>query len=100
MAWTIEKQQERNEKLKDIGKRIEDLVNTYGRTKIVVTYEYMTEERVHDFSEWDVRRFFLHPSRECFFVWINEELIYVVHVDADSYLTAADELMRLVAVKC
>ena len=97
---------ERNVNLASIAAKINDLVDVYGRRNdIIIKYQKLTKESIAEFSDWDRKRFSLIPGDECFFVYeVNpdsekDSLLYVVFVTGDSLLTAAKELMELVANK-
>ncbi len=92
---------ERDAKLKEIAADVTAMIKKYGRRKDVhVSYFHGTEEDVAKFSEWDRRRLFIWQDREIFLVYEDSgHLLYSVHVDGDSYLTALDELVRLVSAK-
>ena len=82
-----------------IGKTLEAMVNRYNRDPIAITYDDLNDEKIMEYAQWDRERFRLHTGEEAFFVWRRGHLLYVVPVGADSYLTAADELMQLLAKK-
>lgn len=99
---------ERIENLSHIAIEIEKLVRSFGRRKdISVTFSRLTDESITEFSDWNRNRFHLHAGEEFFFVWETSRpdvadiygLLYAVNVTADSLLTAASELMNLVARK-
>ena len=97
---------ERNVNLASIAAKINDLVDAYGRRNdIIIKYQKLTKESIAEFSAWDQKRFSLIPGEECFFIYeVNpdsdkDSLLYVVCVTGDSLLTAAEELMDLVARK-
>lgn len=96
----------REEQLSDIATRINDLVTDYGRRKdIAIIYSKLNKKNLDKFSTWDRERFTLIAGEECFFVYeinmrtVKSNLLYVVAVTGDSLLTAAEELMDLVAKK-
>lgn len=88
--------QNRTEELTRIAKCVTDMVRPYAHLEI--TYHKQTEESLKDFTEWGKQRFGLRPGEEYFFLW-RGELLYVVCITADSVLTAAHELMALIAKK-
>lgn len=99
---------DRLESLEHIAIEAEKLIRSFGRRKdISVTFSRLTDEVIQEFSAWDRKRFNLMSGEECFFIWENScpdvpdsnALLYVVDVAADSLLTAASELMNLVARK-
>lgn len=92
---------ERDAKLKEIAADVTAMIKKYGRRKdVYVSYFQGTEEDVAKFSEWDRRRLSIWENREIFLVCEDSgHLLYSVHVEGDSYLTALDELVRLVAAK-
>ena len=81
-----------------IAQSITAMVNRLIRDEIKVTYRVETEQSVNEFTEWQRERHGIIPGEEYFFVW-RDGLLYVVNVGADSPLTAADELMGLIARK-
>lgn len=90
-------------------------INTFGRRDdIIVRYADLTEENVKEFSPWARTYHSLLPGHEVFLVYETEKpvtelapdyvpdpsnLLYAVNVSADSYLTAASELMDLASRK-
>ena len=82
-----------------IGKTLEAMVNRYNPDPISISYDDLNKENSEAYSTWDRERFGLHTGEEAFFVYRRGHLLYVVPVGADSYLTAADELMQLLAKK-
>lgn len=89
----------RADEMRRIGKTLESLVNSYNPDPISITYNDLNDEKIREYTRWDRERFRLHTGEEAFFVWRRGNLLYVVPVDADSYLTAAGELMQLLAKK-
>lgn len=101
---------ERADALRDIAQRIEDMVCLYGRRNdIAITYE-KGDDAANELSPFQRERFGVMEhcgGEEYFFVYetpdrLNMEprhLLYVVCVTADSYLTAAQELIYLCAKK-
>lgn len=96
----------REDDLADIGKRLADITGIYGRRSITVRFLKLTPELIAGFTEWDVKRFGLLSGNECYFIYATdetpdakEELLYVVNVTCDSLMTAAYELMDLLARK-
>lgn len=81
-----------------IAQSVTAMVNRLIDRPIEITYRKETKESLKDYTEWAVQRFRLYPGGEFFYVW-RGELLYAVDVTADSYLTGADELMRLLARK-
>lgn len=74
------------------------MVNRFIREPITITYRKETEESLNDYTEWGRQRFGLRPGEEYFYIW-RGSLLYAVCVTADSVLTAAHELMELIAKK-
>ena len=94
--------------MRDIAQRVEDMVRKYGRRKdIAVTYDRLSEESLAEFTDFQRRYHGLHTGEEAFLVWETPDpdsvdprrLLYVVYVTADSYMTAAGELVELVSRK-
>ena len=92
---------ERDAKLKEIAADVTAMIKKYGRRKDVhVSYFYGTAEDVAKFSEWDRRRLSIWQDREIFLVCEDSgHLLYSVHVEGDPYLTALNEVIRLVSAK-
>jgi len=90
--------QTREDKLKFIATCLTRMVNCFIAEPIEVTYRRETDESVNDFTEWARKYHGILPGEEYFYVW-KGQLLYAVNVSADSYLTAADELMGLLARK-
>ena len=88
--------QNRTEELTRIARNVMDMVWPYAHVEI--TYRRETAESLNDYTEWGRQRFGLLSGEEYFFIW-RGELLYVVCVSADSVLTAAHELMDLIARK-
>lgn len=70
------------------------------RAQLVIFYTHETAESVRAYSEFERERFHLVPGDEYFFIYqANGALLYTVNVTADAPLTAAAELMGLIARK-
>lgn len=98
----------REESMRDIAQRIEDIVRRYGRRDdIAITYDRLTNESIAEFTDFQRRYHSLNTGEEYFFVWETPNpddvdpraLLYCVIVTGDSLLTAAGELMELVSRK-
>ncbi|MBQ8708545.1 MAG: hypothetical protein IJ523_10700 [Succinivibrionaceae bacterium] len=101
---------DRDDVLRDIAQRIEDMVCLHGRRNdIAITYE-KGDDVANELSPFQRERFRVmqHCSgEEYFFVYETPDrknleprnVLYVVCVTADSYLTAAQELIDLCAKK-
>lgn len=84
----------------DIANTMQTMVWKYGRRKdVVITYEKLTAEALKSFTEWQRGKFVLHTGDERFFITCDGEPLYSVIVNADSLLTAAHELLDLIARK-
>lgn len=90
---------ERSMELICICKDLEAMVNRYVKEPISITFVKINERNVTTFSDWDRERFHILTGEELYLVYRGDHLLYVVPVGADSYLTAADELMQLLAKK-
>ena len=99
---------ERNAKLHDIAKDIENLVRKYGRRDdIIIEGGRLTENDMGMFTEHNRKWLNLFAGEEYFLVCeiapdgkhFTNGLLYAVNVSGDSLLTAAEELMSLVARK-
>ena len=73
------------------------VLDSEGAPPLAQTEE--TEESLKDFTAWDRERLGLHSGGEFFYIRKNGELLYAVITNADSILTAAHELMELIANK-
>lgn len=94
----------RKDSLNRIAVQIENMIKDYGRrTDILVSFTQPGEADLKQFSDWENKYFGLRPNEEYFMIYekidIEYHLLYVVNVTADSLLTAAQELMDLVASK-
>ena len=83
----------------DIANRIEQLANEHIDEPISITYELLTAEGLMEYSEWQRKKCSLTRGEEYFFISRTGELLYTVCVTCDSVLTAAKELMDLIARK-
>lgn len=84
----------------DIANTLQTMAWKYGcRKDVVITYEKLTAETLNSFTEWQRGKFALHTGDERFFITCDGELLYSVIVNADSLLTAAHELLDLIARK-
>lgn len=103
----------REERLESIGFDMETMVNVYCiDDEIEITYHKLKAGDEAAYTEWTKQRFHLQfGGSEYFFIYRLEkqespsteerksQLLYVVNITADSYLTAAKELMTLLANK-
>ena len=101
---------ERMDAMRDIARRVEDMVRLHGRRKdIAITYA-KGDDAARELSPFQRERFGVMENcdaEEYFCVWemLDREnveprsLLYVVCVTADSRLTAAQELIDLCAKK-
>ena len=96
---------ERNEKMNAIAADLTRMILDYGRRNdITVTYAKPTDEDMAKFSDFAIRYHQLHNGEEYFLIWENMPnenpgLLYVVNVTCDSYLTAMQEAIDLIARK-
>lgn len=96
---------ERNEKMNAIAADLTRMILDYGRRNdITVTYAKLTDEDMAKFSDFAIRYHQLHKGEEMFLIWENipdenPGLLYAVNVTADSYLTAMQEAIDLIARK-
>lgn len=95
---------DRTKALTKIATEIMNMEHAYGRRNdIVITFRKVDESYLEEFSDWSRQYHGIRTGEECFFVWEPVEnghgLLYVVQVTGDSLLTAAGELMKLVADK-
>ena len=88
---------ERALKLMDVANSIEAMTNKLISEPISIVYEEMTPmTRAEDKQ---LQRFLVINEDEYFLISRGGTLLYVVDVTADSILTAAHELMALIARK-
>ena len=95
---------DRTKALTKIATEIMNMEHAYGRRNdIIITFRKVDESYLEEFSDWSRQYHGIRTGEECFFVWEPVEnghgLLYVVQVTGDSLLTAAGELMKLVANK-
>ena len=99
---------DRQEQMEHIAIQIETMVKEHGRRKdIAITYSKLDDETIVDFNEFQRHHHGLLTGEEYFFVWERGNqydtepfhLLYTKCVTADNALTAAAELMELVAKK-
>lgn len=93
-----DKRGEKRAQMYYIAKTISTMANRLTNGYITVTYREETETSVNDFTEYARQHHKIFPGEEYFFIW-RGKLLYVVNVTADSPLTAAKELMDLIARK-
>ena len=89
----------REDQLSSVAQTVACMVNRFIREPITITYRKETKESLNDYTEWGRQRLGLFPGGEFFFISRGGELLYTVCVNADSVLTAAHELMALIAKK-
>ena len=95
----------RTEKMNAIATDLTRMILDYGRRNdITVTYAKLTDEDMAKFSDFAIRYHQLHKGEEMFLIWENipdknPGLLYAVNVTADSYLTAMQEAIDLIARK-
>lgn len=86
-----------------IADMIVDMIHMAGRKRddesFAIRYERMTDESLARIKEWDRKWLGLLSGEEYFLVTCDKCLTYAVNITADAYLTAAEELIKLVAVK-
>lgn len=87
----------------DVAKSLAKLVNDQlpeGEIYIEIEYRRETSESVNEYTDWTRSYFEIFPGQEYFYVRRKfGPLLYAVNVSADSVLTAASELMQLLAAK-
>lgn len=88
----------RLDQMRYIAQTLASMTNRLTGDVIEITYRRETDESVNDFTEWAQKYHGIVSGQEYFYVW-RGGLLYAVNVSADSYLTAADELMGLLARK-
>ena len=91
----------RNENMTRIAQELTTIIRTYGRRKdVCVTFICPTADEIPKiFSEWQRMQFHPHSGDELFLFYGDDELLYVVNVSADAYLTAIWEAMDLASRK-
>jgi hypothetical protein len=89
-------------KMAEIAKAAMSLVRMARPEKdIDIAYARETPESVADFTEWQRELKRIYAGNEYFHIWDGRDgsLLYAVNVTSDSLLTAASELMQLIARK-
>lgn len=85
--------------LQQIANDIERMTNRHISEPVSITFEKPTYRTLEDFSVFQREKFGLTRGDEYFFISRGQALLYVVNVTADSILTAAHELLGLIAKK-
>ena len=89
-------------KMSEIAKAAMSLVRmARPDSDIDIAYAQETPESVADFTEWQRELKRIYAGSEYFHIWDGRSgsLLYAVNVTSDSLLTAASELMQLIANK-
>lgn len=89
----------KQERMDHIAQCVMDMVNAHIKRSIGIAWRKETAESVKSYTEYGRKRFGILSGGEYFFISRGSELLYVVDVTADSDLTAAHELMDLIARK-
>ena len=89
---------ERFVSLMTIASTIEEMTNRFVEEPIAITFERVSPRALEE-DKTLRQRFNVVDGDEYFFISKGPSLLYVVDVTADSYLTAAHELMELIARK-
>ena len=87
----------REHEMNRIAQSVSAMIGPY--VALDICWRKETEESLKDFTAWDRERLGLHSGGEFFYIRKNGELLYAVITNADSILTAAHELMELIANK-
>lgn len=87
----------REHEMNRIAQSISAMITPY--VALDIRWRKETEESLKDFTAWERERLDLHAGGEFFYIRKNDELLYVVMTNADSILTAAADLMKLISNK-
>lgn len=87
----------RDHEMNRIAQSISAMIAPYAALDI--RWRKETEESLKDYTTWERERLGLHSGGEFFYIRKNGELLYAVITNADSVLTAAAELMKLISNK-
>lgn len=88
----------RETEMNRIALKVARIADPYAPLNIFYCRE--TAESIRAYSDYERERFHLVPGDEYFFIYqANGALLYTVNVTADAPLTAASELMELIARK-
>lgn len=96
---------ERTEKMNSLAKSLEENINTFGRRgDLHIEYSKIDDKTILLFTNWQIKMHHIYCGMEGFFIYENIpgegfNILYAVDVSADSYLTAASELMDLASRK-
>lgn len=85
--------------LQQIANDIERMTNQHISEPVAITFEKMTKWTLQEFSVWEREKFRLTSGEEYFYIYRGPALLYVVNVTGDNVLTAANELLALIAKK-
>lgn len=92
------------EKMNRLAESLTEMIREFGRrSDITILYVRPDRETIGNYTEFQQKYHGIIPGQEYFMVYEEEDgkrlLLYVVNVTADSYLTAANELMNLASRK-
>ena len=93
---------ERSKALARVAQNVKYLLKLAHPEKAIdISYAQENLERIKRFSDWQRKYHGIFPGDENFYIYdtTTDTLLYVVPVTADSVLTAAAELMRLISAK-
>lgn len=91
----------RTYEMNHIANTIDNMVHMFNThvPNVAIYYEKMTDESIKTYTDWQRTYNHLLTGEEYFIIWDGPSLLYAVNVSGDSALTAAEELMHLVASK-
>ena len=87
----------RSLELEYVTQLVTELAAPYAQLDITLREE--TPETLREYSDFDRQRLGIHSPGEYFVIAKDGHTLYAVNVTCDSVLTAASELMRLIACK-
>lgn len=93
---------ERSKALASVAQNVKYLLKfAHPEKAIDVSYAQENQDSIKRFSDWQRKYHGIFPGDENFYIYdtTTDTLLYVVPVTADSVLTAAAELMRLISAK-
>lgn len=93
---------ERSKALASVAQNVKCLLKfAHPEKAIDISYAQENLESIKRFSDWQRKYRGIFPGDENFYIYdtTTDTLLYVVPVTADSVLTAAAELMRLISAK-
>lgn len=90
----------RAQRMQVVADHITTMIHTFtASADVTVSYENITAAEIAKMDEWTRMEHHFLPDEEYFLVYLGKKLLYTVNVSCDAPLTAASELMDLVARK-